>query len=74
MKTLTEKVDRAQSITRWCWRPPTNRSGKESLGDQKEKPILTETAGHAVVNCSGEVPEHLPRTGDHEAEQWRWRF
>ena len=42
----------------------------------KEKPILTHTANHVVVNYSDEEPEHLPRTNDNEvaqAEWWRWR-
>ena len=35
----------------------------------KEKPILTHTAHHVVLNCSDEEPEHRPRTNDHEVAQ-----
>ena len=35
----------------------------------KEKPILTHTADHVVVNYSDEEPEQLPRTSDHEVTQ-----
>ena len=30
MKTLTKKVDTAQSISQWCRGLPTSRSGNES--------------------------------------------
>ena len=60
MKALTGKVDTAQIITQWCWRPPTNRSGNESREDQKEIPNLTSNRD--------EEPEHPPRTKDHEAD------
>ena len=41
MKTFTKKVDTAQSTTQWCWRPPTNRRGKESPRPQGVKPDRT---------------------------------
>ena len=66
MKTLTERVDTAQSGTQWCWRPPTNRSGNESPRPDGE---ASQTADHVVVNDGAVELEHLPRTNDHEVAQ-----
>ena len=41
MKTLTGRVDTAQSSTHWCWRSPTRRRGNESPGPDGVKPDLT---------------------------------
>ena len=40
----------------WTERPTDQRA--------KEKPILTHTADHVVVNRSDEEPKHLPRTSE----------
>ena len=68
MKTLTKRVDIAQSTTQWCWRPPTTRRGNESPRPDGVKPD-SQTADHVVVNYGVEGPEHLPRTNDHEVAQ-----
>ena len=69
MKAFVMRLDTAQSIAQWCWRPPVQRGSRRVSQTRKE-------AEHVVVNYSAEVPEHLPRINDHEvaqAEQWRWR-
>ena len=64
------RVDTAQRITQWCWKPPTDRSGND-LSDQS-----SQSAEHVVVNYMTKEPEHLPRANDHDgrnAEKWCWR-
>ena len=53
MKAFVMRVDTAQSITQWYWRPPTNRSGKESLLTRKRSQT-SQAADHVVVNHSDE--------------------
>ena len=62
------RVDRAQRITQWCWKPQTDRSGND-FSDQS-----SQSAEH-VVNDTTEETEHQPRANDHEwrNELWCWR-
>ena len=51
-------------------RVDTVREPRETSQRAKEKPIVTHTSDHVVVNYSDEEePEHLPRNNDHEVAQ-----
>ena len=48
-------------------RVDTVRDARDKTSQRtKKKPIFAHTADHVVVKYSDEVPEHLPRTIDHE--------
>ena len=64
MKTLTKRVDAAQSINVGDHR---RTAAATNLPDQTEESQTSHTADHVVVNYEG--PEHVPRTNDHEVAQ-----
>ena len=66
MKALVLRVDTAQSITQWYWRPLAEQQVQRNLSDQTSQP-----PEHVVVNYRPVDPEHLPRTNDHEGAQCR---